>query len=174
MEISYQVSEEKFKEIYQRNVDRVYRISLLYLKNSSEAEDATQDIFIKFLEKPIGFNDYDHEKAWFIVVSKNYCKDALKCWWKSRRIDIESLPEISYKEEESNVMDMFEVLLSLPKKYKIVMYLYYYEEYSIRQISDILNRKESTIQTQLSRGRDILKQKLGGINNGSEKPKEGF
>lgn len=164
--VLYQVPEEKFKEIYQRNVGRVYRICVLYLKSSSEAEDATQDIFIKFLEKQMDFKNEDHEKAWFIVVAKNYCKDFLKSWWKSRRIDIESLPEISYSEEETNVTDIFEKLLSLPKKYKIVMYLYYYEEYSIKQISDILNRKESTIQTQLSRGRNLLKEKLGGINNG--------
>lgn len=166
MSVLYQVpEEEKFREIYQRNVRSVYRICLLYLKNSSEAEDATQDIFIRFLEKQINFENEEHEKAWFIVVSKNYCKDSLKSWWKSRRINIESLLEISYENEKTNTTDIFEKLLSLPEKYKIVMYLYYYEEYSIKQISDILNRKESTIQTQLSRGRNLLKEKLGGNDN---------
>ena len=167
MSVSYQLlKEEKFRAIYQRNVKRVYRICLLYLKSSSEAEDATQDIFIKYLVKQIEFKNEDHEKAWFIVVAKNYCKDSLKSWWKSRRIDIESLPEIYCSKEETHVTDILEKLLSLPKKYRIVMYLYYYEEYSIKQISDILNLKESTIQTQLSRGRNLLKEKLGGVNNG--------
>ena len=173
MKVLYKASEE-FRVIYQRNVRRVYRICLLYLKSPSEAEDATQDIFIKYLVKQMNFKNEDHEKAWFIVVAKNYCKDSLKSWWKSRRIDMESLPEISCSEEETNVTDILEKLLSLPKKYRIVMYLYYYEEYSIKQISDILNRKESTIQTQLSRGRNLLKERLGGVNSGRKKPKESF
>lgn len=160
------LEEEKFKEIYQRNVDRVYRICLVYLESLSEAEDATQEIFIKFLTNPRDFKNEDHEKAWFIVVAKNYCKDSLKSWWRSRRIDIESLPEISWGDEKTNLTDVLEKLLSLPKKYKIAMYLYYYEEYSIKQISEILNRKESTIQTQLFRGRNLLKEKLGGEING--------
>lgn len=160
------LEEEKFKEIYQRNVDRVYRICLVYLESLSEAEDATQEIFIKFLTNPRDFKNEDHEKAWFIVVAKNYCKDSLKSWWRSRRIDIESLPEISCGDEKTNLTDVLEKLLSLPKKYKIAMYLYYYEEYSIKQISEILNRKESTIQTQLFRGRNLLKEKLGGEING--------
>lgn len=89
----------------------------------------------------------------------------MKSWWKSRRIDIDSLPDVPYwdKHESHEIMDK---LLSLPLKYKTVLYLYYYEGYSVKQISEILNRNESTIRTQLCKGRERLKIDLGGVFHG--------
>lgn len=151
---------QKFHEIYCRNADRIYRICLMQLKSVSDAEDAVQSVFLKYLKKPVEFSDINHEKAWFIVAAQNYCRDVLKCWWRSRRTDLEKLPEAVYSENESD-NDIFEQLLSLPAKYKEVLYLYYYEEYSVKEISELLGRNESTIRTQLSKGRKKLKAELG-------------
>lgn len=73
---------EDFRQLYLRQADMVYRLCLLYLKNSADTEDAVQNIFLKAWEKQISFKDAAHEKAWFITVARNYCKDVLKCSWR--------------------------------------------------------------------------------------------
>lgn len=156
-------TDEKLAELYQRNVDMVYRLCYMYLKNPSDADDAVQSIFLKFIESKQEFNQIEHEKAWFIVTTKNHCKNILKSWWNSHRTDFESLPETAYWDNHRQQSEIIEKLLLLPEKYKITLYLYYFEEYSIKEISKLLGRKESTIQSQLSRGRERLKIDLGGI-----------
>lgn len=151
---------EYFKFIYDKYFSMVYKISLLYLKNIVEAEDTVQEIFIKLFKEESKFVDEDHIKAWLITVTKNLCKDNIKSFWKSRRIDIEKLPELAAENVEEDLSFVLEILLSLPSKYKIVLYLYYYEDYTVKDISKILDIKESTIQTQLSRGRKLLEKKV--------------
>jgi RNA polymerase sigma-70 factor (ECF subfamily) len=138
----------------------------MYLKNTADTEDAVQSIFLKFIKSNKKFNDYEHEKAWFIVTTQNHCKDIFKSWWKSRRIDLEALPEVPYWDNHDESGEVLLKLLSLPEKYKTVLYLYYYERYSVKEISKLLARNESTVQTQLSKGRERLKIDLGGIYRG--------
>lgn len=145
------------KEIYERQVKRVYCIAMLYLKNKADAEDAVQNVFIKLMEKPIEFESLEHEKAWFIMVTKNYCKDVLKSSW-FRKVELGELPELVQEDEEEQ--ELLIHIYSLGKKYREVVYLYYYEEYSVKEISKILHRKESTIQTQLATARKKLRLKL--------------
>lgn len=143
-------------EIYNRNVDTVYRISLMYLKNIPDAEDAVQDIFLKLIHRNNKFESLEHEKAWLIVTSQNHCKNILKNWWRKKRTDINSILEPSYTEDLSND-SIWQQVLSLPNKYKMVIYLYYYEGYSTDEISELLKIKSSTIRTRLSRARKELK-----------------
>jgi RNA polymerase sigma-70 factor (ECF subfamily) len=134
----------------------------MYLKNSADAEDAVQSVFVKLINSHKVFNGDEHEKAWLMVTARNHCKDVLKSWWKSRRIDMEALPEVPYWDNHGESGEVLARLLSLPEKYKTVLYLYYFEDYSVREISMMLGLKESTIQTQLSKGRQRLKFDLGG------------
>ncbi|NMB27951.1 MAG: sigma-70 family RNA polymerase sigma factor [Tissierellia bacterium] len=143
-------------DIYNRNVDTVYRISLMYLKNTPDAEDAVQDIFFKLIHGNHKFENLEHEKAWLIVTSQNYCKNILKNWWRKKRIDINSILEPSYIENLPHD-NTWQQVLSLPNKYKMVIYLYYYEGYSTDEISEILKTKSSTIRTRLCRARKKLK-----------------
>ena len=145
----------EIQEIYDRQYSRIYRVAMLYLKNVADAEDAVQIVFIRFIEKKIKFTDRSHEDGWFITATKNYCKDVLKTFWK-RKIELGELPEMATEFE--NDRGLLEKILKLSVKYREVLYLYYYEEYSVREISKILNRKESTIQTQLSEARKKLKK----------------
>lgn len=145
------------REIYERQHKRVYRLAMLYLQNVSDAEDAVQNIFIKYMEKEIAFKDESHEEAWFITVTRNYCKDQLRNFWK-RKVDFGEIPELTTQEPEED--KMLEKVLSLPAKYKEVIYLFYYEDYSVREISNLLGRNESTIQTQLATARKKLKKQL--------------
>ncbi len=145
----------ELKDIFERQHKRVYRIAMLMLNNVSDAEDAVQNVFLKYIEKGSSFEDIEHEKAWFITVTRNYCKDQLKNFWK-RNVDMGDIPEQIQEEEQDN--ELLEHIMKLPDKYKEVIYLFYYEDYSIKEMSKILDRKESTIQTQLSTARDKLKK----------------
>ncbi len=155
-------TEEALAQMYQRNVDMVYKLCYIYLKDSVDAEDAVQSVFLKLLKSHIIFNDLEHEKAWLIVAAKNYCKDVFKSWWRQKRVDFDNLPEISSQVEDKQTTEVLSKLLALPQKYRIVVHLYYFEAYSTREISELLGTNESTIRTQLQRGRERLKIDLGG------------
>ncbi|KQL50026.1 RNA polymerase subunit sigma-70 [Brevibacillus choshinensis] len=155
-------TDKELAELYQRHADLVYRLCYIYLKNPVDAEDAVQSVFIKLIKSQMVFNDNEHEKAWLMVTTRNYCKDSLKNWWKTRRVALDSLPEVASWNGNESSGEVLARMLSLPEKYKTVLYLYYFEEYSVKEISEMLGHKESTIQTQLSRGRKLLKIDLGG------------
>ena len=151
----------ELKDIFERQHKRVYRIAMLMLNNVSDAEDAVQNVFLKYIEKGSSFEDIEHEKAWFIAVTRNYCKDQLKNFWK-RNVDMGDIPEQIQEEEQDN--ELLEHIMKLPDKYKEVIYLFYYEDYSIKEMSKILDRKESTIQTQLKTARDKLKKVIQEVS----------
>lgn len=147
---------EEITNIYHRNIDTVYRVSLMFLKDVSDAEDAVQDIFIKLIRGKYRFETDEHEKAWLIVATQNHCKNILKNWWRKKRTDINKIPQPSYM-ENFTVDNIWQEVVKLPNKYKIVIYLYYYEGYATKEISDILGVKDSTIRSRLSRARKRLK-----------------
>ena len=156
-----QSANDEFLDIYNRNIKRVYQICMLYLKNNTDAEDSAQIVFLKYLKSKKVFDTLEHEKAWFIRVTINHCKDVQRCWWKSRRVDIEKVPEIHMKEEKDYDL-LKDELMELPIKYKEVLFLYYFEGFAVKEISKQLKRNESTIRTQLAKGRELLKINMGG------------
>ena len=136
--------------------DMLIRISYSYMKNLSDAEDITQDVFIKFLEKGPEFENTEHEKAWLLRIAINLSKDKLKSAYFKNTAPLEGdFIDANQKDDE-----IIQAVLSLPLKYRSIVLLYYYEDYSISEISNILNIKESTIGSQLSRGRKLLKSIL--------------
>ena len=151
----------EFASIYERNIKRVYQICYLYLKSHHDAEDAAQAIFEKFLNQNRCFHDNDHEKAWFICVSKNYCRDELKKFWKKNRVDIQKVDGLPAVIEADDCV-LMDALLNLPPKYKAALYLHYVEGYSVREMSQLLHRNESTLRNHLSAGRAMLKIDMGG------------
>lgn len=157
-------NEDEFKYLYHTYFNMMYRISLIYLSDINEAEDVVQEAFIKLLSSTKGFNSEEHIKAWLITVTKNLSKDKIKNFWKSRRVNIDKISEIidqtNDDSKDPRLKYAMEELLKLPSKYKIVIYLFYYEEYYIKDISKILEIKESTIQTQLARGRKLLEKMI--------------
>lgn len=150
---------QNFREIYDRQADHVYRLCMIYLKNDGDAQDGVQEIFLKLLEKNITFENQAHEQAWFIRTTKNYCMDQLKSFWRKKRTDLEQWSEW-VADEPAEEGALLEMVMELPVKYREVLYLYYYEDYSVREISGMLGRKESTIQSQLAAGRKKLRQQF--------------
>lgn len=152
-------TKDYFHEKYECYCDMVYRICMLYLKNESDARDGLQDIFLKIWEKQPVFENASHEKAWLISTTKHYCLDVLKSSWHKKRVALDINREIMSDEREQEYPVLDEIL-KLPQKYREVLYLYYYEEYSVKEIGIMLKRKESTIQSRLAAGRNKLKTRL--------------
>ena len=148
-------------DIYNRHVDMVYKICFILLKNTTDTEDAVQSIFTKIIEKNINFESIEHEKAWLIVSSKNHCKNLLRHWWKKIIPFDNNLHDSSVSD---NVSYILESVLHLPDKYKLPIYLYYYEGYSTDDIAKILSLNPSTLRSRLKKGRELLKIELGGAD----------
>ena len=150
----------EFREFYDRQVKRVYRLAMVLMGNISEAEDVTQTVFLKAWEKKPDFRDADHEIAWILTTTRNQCKDIHKSFYRRKRADLENAPEPQVTLETQMDSEIWEALQSLAEKYRMVLYLYYYEGYSVRELSVILRRRESTLQTQLATGRKQMKSLL--------------
>lgn len=150
----------EFLEFYDRQVKRVYRLAMVMMGNISDAEDVTQTVFLKAWEKKPDFRDADHEIAWILTTTRNQCKDIHKSFYRRKRADLENAPEPQVTLETQMDSEIWEALQSLAEKYRMVLYLYYYEGYSVRELSVILRRRESTLQTQLATGRKQMKSLL--------------
>ncbi len=150
----------EFREFYDRQVKRVYRLAMVLMGNISDAEDVTQTVFLKAWEKKLDFRDADHEIAWILTTTRNQCKDIHKSFYRRKRADLENAPEPQVTLETQMDSEIWEALQSLAEKYRMVLYLYYYEGYSVRELSVILRRRESTLQTQLATGRKQMKSLL--------------
>lgn len=150
----------EFREFYDRQVKRVYRLAMVLMGNISDAEDVTQTVFLKAWEKKPDFRDADHEIAWILTTTRNQCKDIHKSFYRRKRADLENAPEPQVTLETQMDSEIWEALQSLAEKYRMVLYLYYYEGYSERELSVILRRRESTLQTQLATGRKQMKSLL--------------
>ena len=150
-----------FEAFYERNYKQVYRICFTYMKNQSEAEDCTEDVFVKVLTGDFTFNDETHEKKWLTVTAMNLCKDRLKHWWKKKTLPIDETPEIP--DENAAAMDeILEIVMKLPEKYKDVIYLHYYLDYKTDEIAQMLKKPPSTVRNHLREARELLRRQIGG------------
>lgn len=140
----------------------IYRLAFSILKNRDDSEDVYQEVIMKFCKHYGEFKDEEHEKAWLIRVTVNQCKSLLRLsWFKNREELDENIPHLDKVKD-----DVYYAVSGLPLKYRTVIYLFYYEEYKISEIANILNEKESTIKSQLSRARKMLKNKMeGGLDD---------
>lgn len=141
--------------------DMIRKICMLHLKNYADTEDIFQTVFMKYLLHTAPFESEEHEKAWFIRVTVNACKDLLKSFFRRNAVPLEELSEQTAALPEQD-REVLEAVLALPSKYKDVVYLHYYEGYSAAEIGRILNKNVNTVYTLLSRAREQLKQTLGG------------
>ena len=156
---TYSRAFDDIEAIYNRQVSTVYRVCYSYLGNRADAEDATQNVFLRLLRSGASFESDEHEKAWLIRVSANLCKDVLKASVR-KNVPLDAIPEPEAKPQEYDAT--LDVVLSLDEKYKDVVYLYYYEGWSTDQISGALGQPPSTIRSYLSEARALLRERLGG------------
>ncbi len=154
-------SEQEANRAIELYSDMIRKICMLHLKNYADTEDIFQTVFMKYLLHTAPFESEEHEKAWFIRVTVNACKDLLKSFFRRNAVPLEELSEQTAALPEQD-REVLEAVLALPSKYKDVVYLHYYEGYSAAEIGRILNKNVNTVYTLLSRAREQLKQTLGG------------
>ena len=164
--------------------DMLFKLSFLRLQNAQDAEDVVQEVFYQYLKNPPAFQSPEHEKAWFLKVALNGCRKVWRSAWKrhqapwpaeagdaggqadalgrketaDRQAGIQE-PEESLLRREQN-RRLLQAVLALPEKYRDVIHLFYYEELSVKEIARVMGRRESTVTSQLTRGRQLLRKSL--------------
>lgn len=154
-------SEQEANRAIERYTDTVRRICMIHLKNHADTEDIFQNVFLKYVLSTTVFESEEHEKAWFIRVTINACRDLLKSFFRSRTVSLDTLLDqpAELTETDRTVLD---AVLALPPKYRDVVYLHYYEGYTAPQIGAILKKNVNTIYTLLTRAKQALRETLGG------------
>ena len=138
--------------------DLILRLSYTYLKSTEDAKDICQTVFLKLLEKPREFDSPEHERAWIIRAAVNQCKDQLKSRWRRTTVTLDAAEHVPAPQPEEGTL--LAALELLPPKYRTVIYLYYYEGYSAREIAALMGEKPATVFTRLDRGRQKLRTYL--------------
>ncbi|MEL7623756.1 MAG: sigma-70 family RNA polymerase sigma factor [Clostridiales bacterium] len=150
--------ESKFLTVFNNTKHDIYRLVRTYMKNSFDTDDIVQNVYLKLHKKIDDFNDDDHIKRWLIRVAINECKNYFLSSWMRKIVPLdETLVDESSFEPEDKV---WQGVMDLPQKYRIVIYLFYYEEYSTAEIAEILKAQEATVRKQLQRARERLKATL--------------
>ena len=145
------------EEVMHTYGNMLFRLCLITLGNASDAEDVLQEILIKYLQKAPAFENGEHEKAWLITVATNKCKDMLR--FKSRHpvVDIDEIREFTRETSDSD-SGILDILMTLPEKFRIVLALYYAEEYSIEEIAEMIGKTKSAVKMRLQKGRRLLRE----------------
>jgi len=141
--------------ILNRHGDMLYRLCVLMLKNESDAEDAVQETMIRYYQKAPTFENAEHEKAWLIRVATNQCRDLLRFRVRHPQMDEEYLSGISCDSSDTGIL---EALGELPEKYRLVMTLYYIEDFRMEDIAKIIGRTPSAVKMRLQKGRKLLEK----------------
>ena len=152
--------EKDLERIMEYYSDSIYRMSYFVLQNDQDAQDILQETLIKYMQKAPDFQSESHEKAWLLRVANNLCKDMLRFQKRNRHTDIEELTE-SYADTaelaRTETRELITQVFTLPSKYKQVIYLHYYEGYSVKEIATILKISEGAVKKRLERGRNQLR-----------------
>ena len=157
--------EEETNQAIERYGDTVRRLCMIHLKNEADTQDIFQTVFLKYLLHDRPFESREHEKAWFIRVTLNACKDLLKSFFRSRTVPLEELTNKA-ADLTDEAREVLNAVLALPQKERDVVYLHYYEGYTAPEISRLLGKNVNTIYTNLARARERLRELLGGEGHG--------
>lgn len=161
--------ESDVERTIEQYADMVKHICFVYMKNESDTEDVFQDVFLKYALFSEPFLSEEHRKAWLIRVTINRCKDVLRSFFRKNTCSLDEAASLETQGEE-DYSYVLEAVMKLPEKYKILVYLHFYEGYSAVEIADILHKKVNTVYTHLARAKTELKKMLGGDESGSGYP----
>jgi len=153
-------TKEEWTKVYHRHCQTVWNICYPYFMNPADTEDAVQETFLRLIRSGKAFRDEEHEKAWLIVTAKNVCRDEMK---RARRKDVPLEEASALRSPETPEDETLLAIRELPEKQRLVIYLYYYEGYGTVKISQMLQRPQASVRSDLRRGRMALKKRLGGI-----------
>ena len=153
------LTNEQFTCLAEKYIDTVFRVALNYLKSTVDAEDVTQNVFLKLLKERKPFDSEEHVKHWLIRVTVNECKSLWRTAWHRKTTYLEEAERESvFSSPEKS--DLYYAVRELPVKYRQTVHLYYFEDYSVKEITEIMKLSETAVQTRLLRARQQLKEKL--------------
>ena len=151
---------EEAEWVVQRHGQTVYRLAYARTGNREDAEDVTQETFLRLVRAAPKFRDEDHCRAWLLRVAANCAQDLFRAPWRKRERPIEEAERVPAPGQVPEPGGVLEAVLSLPESYRLPVHLFYYEDYSVARIAEILHSREGTVKSQLNRGRQLLKTKL--------------
>ena len=154
------MTENEFITCVKRNNQRLFLIALSFTKSESDSEDIVQNTFLKLWKYTKPFNDDEHIDKWLSRVCVNECKNYIASPFRKRSVSIDECKEF-YTFNKEKDYDLFSAVMSLPKKERTVIHLFYYEDLAVKDIADLLKIKESAVKTRLFRARKTLREKLG-------------
>lgn len=152
-----QVKETTFEIAYNKYSKMLYRLAFSIVLSCEDAEDAVQNVFYKYLCKEPEFGTEEYERAWFVRVTINQCKDSIRRRKVRTTLPLDEIINLGVYDKQSEVLS---TLFSLPEKYKIVLILYYMEGFKVEEIAQMAELSKSAVKMRLSRGRELLKDKL--------------
>lgn len=158
-------SEQAVNRAIEKYADMVRRLCLIHLQNRDDTEDIFQTVFLKYVLRSMPFESEEHEKAWLIRVTINACRDLRRSFFRSHIVSLDELIDVPSPVLQDH-RDVLEAVMSLPRKYKDVVYLHYYEGYTAGEIGKILEKNVNTVYTLLTRSKKLLKEKLEGDEHG--------
>ena len=147
--------------LFQTYGDMIYRLALVRTKSIADSEDVVQEVFLRCLKNNPVFQSAEHQKAWLIKVTINCSKTILGNAFRRHSVPEDALGELA-TENESPDSTVYDAVMQLPEKFRTVIHLYYYEEYSVKEIAVAMKTTESTVKSWLHRARGMLKETLGG------------
>jgi len=150
------LTENEFCAYAEKYIDTVYRVAFSMLKNPQDADDVTQDTFLKLYTYAGAFQSDAHARNWLIKVTVNGCKNQFRAKWRAHEDLDEYADTLGFESREQS--ELFSAVNSLEQKYRIVVHLHYYEGYSTKEIADLLGTSENTVSTRLHRARTKLKK----------------
>lgn len=156
---------EDIETVIKRYKDMVYRIALVRVKNSWDADDVFQEVFITYCRKKPMFFEEEHRKAWLIKTTMNLAKKSALSIWKKRVDVVEDMEQLAtgiFEFQEPDESNLFQVIRELPEKYQTVLVLFYFEEMSTKEMAEFLSIREGTVRMRLMRAREKMKEKLEG------------
>ena len=166
-----QERKRQIREIYERQIDRVYRIALIYTGDPHDAEDVAESVFLTVIEKEVTFENEEHEKAWFITSVRNRCRDLHKSSWHgkvqliapsdvySEKEDLDAGEDAYTDIENETESEAARLLLMLPEEQREAVYLCYYEGYTVKETAAIMGLKETKVRSELTAAKRMLRRK---------------
>lgn len=158
MEKTPQCTSAELEQVLDMYGNTVYRLAYACMRSVMDAEDIYQDVFLRYFQKRPAFQSEEHRRAWLLKVTVNRARTAFRSAWFRHTVPLDD--RVAFTEPEEQKLD--EALLQLSGKDRELLHLYYYEQLSVREIGDLLGRKESTVRTQLTRARGRLREILKG------------
>ena len=150
------MNHEEFTHLAEKYLGTIYRVAFNCLKSAADAEDISQNVFLKLLNTDQKFESDAHARYWLIRVCINECRDMTRRhWWRQPSIE-DYAASIPFDSEQQS--DLFHAVMALPKKYRLPIYLHYYEQYTTREIGELLHLPPNTVGSQLRRGRELLRK----------------